>query len=129
MELTLPKRWANKLASAVVSAYLAFLSRKVPWLPKLTALAVAVGGTLAGEMSRRSAVDLLSMSISFASICGAVAVMNRLVPEGLMTEFRARTNGPIIQSYVSAYFELVLLLIAAAAAFAGWHIVWPLFMG
>lgn len=72
---------------------------------------------------------MLSMSISFASLCGAVAVMNRLVPQGLMAEFRTRASGPVIQSYVSAYFELVLLSIVAAAAFAVWHIVWPLFAG
>ncbi|MEO5323274.1 hypothetical protein PV773_08110 [Mesorhizobium sp. CC13] len=115
--------WANKLICAAVATYLAFVSREVPWLPKLTAISIAVGGGFAGEMLRKTGNGTLPMLVAFASACGAVAAINFLVPQRLMAEFRARAGGPVIQSYVGAYFELVLLVTAAAIAIAVWRFI------
>ncbi|WP_439502460.1 hypothetical protein [Aminobacter ciceronei] len=107
------------LTNSVIAAYLALLSRDVPWLPKLAVIAIIMGASLAGWMVSETA----SLIVSFAGISGAIATMHKLTPPSLMSGFRSRADGPVIQSYVSAYFECLAVIAVLSILFVTWWTV------
>lgn len=115
------KRWGMWLTNGVIAAYLAFLSRDVPWLPKLAVIGIIMGASLAGRMLGETASDVPGLVLSFAGISGAIATMHKLTPPSLMSEFRARASGPVVQSYVTAYFECIAVIAVVATLFAVWQ--------
>ncbi|BBD39247.1 hypothetical protein Amn_41270 [Aminobacter sp. Y103A] len=124
MALAYLKRWAKRLTCTVIAAYLAFFSREVPWLPKLIVIGIAIGTLIAGKMlSDTISTDVPGRILSLASIIVAIATMHKLTPPKLMSGFRSRADGPVIQSYVSAYFECLAVIAVLSILFVTWWAV------
>lgn len=130
MEFAWILKRANEIAIKLIATYLAVLSSRTPWQPKLAAGLVVGVTAVASELARAfTPASLFPTVFGIFGFCLAVATIDRLVPPDLMSQFRAEAGGIKVQSHVRAYFELLALALAAATAFAAWHFLWPLLAG
>lgn len=120
MRLAAIRQWGIRFTSYVIAADLAFFSRDVPWRPKLAVIGIIIGAPIVGRMLGETVTDALGPILNFACLGGAIATMHKLTPPKLMSGFRARASGPVIQSYVSAYFECIAVVAVIFMLFATW---------
>lgn len=124
MRLAAIRQWGIRFTSYVIAAHLAFFSRDVPWRPKLAVIGIIIGAPIVERMlSDTVSTDVPGLILRFGSIIGAIATMHKLTPPKLMSGFRSRASGPVIQSYVSAYFECLAVLAVLLILFATWWAV------
>jgi uncharacterized membrane protein YkvA (DUF1232 family) len=117
------KDWSRAIRKDVVALYIAARDRRVPWHVKLAATAIAAYAL--------SPIDLIP---DFIPVLGyldevillpvAIALVIRMIPDPLMTEFRAeaqrRSERPVSRVAAAAIIGLWI----AAAGFLLWAL-WP----